>query len=50
MLVSDIKSDFTFKNFENFVMRKHMKRYNFREARVLLNKLVVMVTPGNLGN
>ena len=26
MLVSNIKSDFTFENFENFVIRKHMKR------------------------
>ena len=46
MLVSNIKSDFTFENFENFVIRKH----NFRKSRVLPDKLVVMVTPNNLGN
>ena len=49
MLVSNIKSDFTFENFKNFVIRKHMNE-NFRKSRVFPDKLVAVVTPGNLGN
>ena len=44
-LISDIKPKFAFENFENFV------RWNnkFRKSQVLLNKVVVMVTPDILG-
>ena len=46
MLISNIKSDFTFENFKNFVVRKH----KFRKSQVLLNNLFAMVTPEILGN
>ena len=49
MLFSNINPDFTFENFYNFVIRKHIND-NFRKSRVLLDKLVAMVTPDNLGN
>ena len=44
MLVSNIKSDFTFKNFV-----KETWNDEFRKYRVLPDKLVAMVTPDNLG-
>ena len=44
-----VKSNFTFENFSNFVIRKHVERY-FRKFRVLPEKLVAMVTPDNLEN
>ena len=50
MLILNIKSDFTSENFKNFVIRKHIWIDNFRKSRVLLNKLVAVVTPDNLGN
>ena len=44
VFISDIKSDFTFENFQNFVVRKHTERNdNFRKSRVLLDKLVAVV-------
>ena len=46
MLVSNIKSDFPYENFQNFVIWKD----NFRKSRVLPDKLVAVVTPDNLGN
>ena len=49
MIVSNIKSGFTFENFQNFVIMKH-RNYNFRKARVFADKLVAMVTLDNLGN
>ena len=49
MLVSNIKSDFTFENFQNFVIREHIYN-NFRKSRVLPDKPVAMVTLDNLGN
>ena len=43
MLVSNIKSDFTFKTFENFVIRKHMD-----STSVQLEKGIK--SPGNFRN
>ena len=51
MLSSNIKSDFTFENFQNFVIEKHIIwNDNFRKSRVPPDKLVAMVTLDNLGN
>ena len=49
MLVSNITFDFTFENFKNFVSRKYWNE-NFRKSRVLIDKLLAMVIPDNLGN
>ena len=49
MFVANIRSDFTFENSENFVIRKHIERY-FRNSLVLHDKVVAMVTPDSLGN
>ena len=40
MLVSNINSGFTFENFKNFVMRKHMERKRF----LMLHRLILKVT------
>ena len=52
MLVSNIKSYFTFENFKNFVIRilAQFTNNNFRNSEVLPGKLVVMVTLDNPGN
>ena len=47
MLFSDIKSCFTFKNFENFVI--NLWNDDFRKSRVLLNKLDAMVRDPLIG-
>ena len=49
MLVSNIKSYFTFENFSNFVIR-NIWNNNFRKSRVRPDKLVAMVTADKLGN
>ena len=44
MLVSNIKSDFRFE------VKRNIWNDNVRKSRVLPDKLVIMVTPDNLGN
>ena len=44
MLVSNIKSDFTFE------VKRNIWNDNVRKSRVLPDKLVIMATPDNLGN